>query len=64
MDNSKKKKKKKRHRIHKIQSTELKTFNKSKGPSEDDSVPLGREKKSITSGERGRDRGGKVDVGH
>jgi hypothetical protein len=31
--------------------------------SEDTSVPLGREKKEITSGERGRDIGVKVDGG-
>ena len=31
------------------------------GPSEDASVPLGREKKTITSGEGGGDLGGKVD---
>ena len=35
--------------------------NKLKCPSEDASVPLGREKKTITSGEGGRDWGGKVD---
>jgi hypothetical protein len=29
-------------------------------PSEDASIPLGREKKAITSGEGGRDLGGKV----
>jgi hypothetical protein len=51
---AKKKKKKKRYRIHKIQSTELKKFNTLK-------CPLGREKKAITSGEGGRDLGGKVD---
>ena len=45
----------------KIQSTELKKVNKLKCPSEDASVPLGREKKAITSGEGGRDLGGKVD---
>jgi hypothetical protein len=44
-----------------IQSTELKKVNKLKGPSEDTSVPLGREKKAITSGEGERDLGGKVD---
>ena len=32
-------------------------------PSEDASVPLGREKKVITSGEGWRDLGGKVDRG-
>ena len=34
--------------------------NKLKCPSEDASVPLGREKKAITSGKGGRDLGGKV----
>ena len=57
------KKKKKKYRIPKIQSTELKKLNKLKCPSEDASVPLGREKKAITSGEGGRDLGGKVDGG-
>ena len=51
------------YRIHKIQSTELKKVNKLKCPSEDASVPLGREKKVITSREGGRDLGGKVDGG-
>ena len=46
---------KKKYRIPKIQSTELKKTNKLKGPSEDASVPLGREKKAITSGKGGRD---------
>jgi hypothetical protein len=32
-----------------------------KGPSEDASVPLEKEKKAITSGEVGRDLGGKLD---
>jgi hypothetical protein len=49
------------YRIPKIQSTELKKFNKLKCPREDASVPLGREKKAITSGERWRELGGKVD---
>jgi hypothetical protein len=44
------------YRIPKIQFTELKKLNKLKCPSEDASVPLGRENKAITSGE-----GGKVD---
>jgi hypothetical protein len=52
----KQKQKQKLYRIHKIQSTELKKLNKLKCPSEDASVPFGREKKAITSGE-----GGKVD---
>jgi hypothetical protein len=49
------------YRIPKIQSTELKKVNKLKDPSEDDSDPLGREKKAITSGEGGKDLGVKVD---
>jgi hypothetical protein len=48
----------KMYSTHKIQSTELKKVNKQKGPSEEASVPLGREKKAIT-----RDEGGKGDVG-
>ena len=52
---------KKKYLIPKIQSTELKKFNKLKCPGEDASVPLGREKKAITSGEGGRDLGRKVD---
>jgi hypothetical protein len=51
----------KKYRIPKIPSTELKKVNKLKCPSEEASVPLGREKKAITSGEGGRDLGGKVD---
>jgi hypothetical protein len=53
----------KKYRIPKIQSTELNMFSKVKCPSEDASVPLGREKKAITSWEGGRDLGGKVDGG-
>ena len=34
-------------RIPRIQSTELKMFNRQKGSSEDVSIPLGREKKAI-----------------
>jgi hypothetical protein len=49
--------KKKKYRISKIQSTELKKDNKLKYSSEDASVPLGREKKAITSGEGGRESG-------
>ena len=50
------------YRIPKIQSTELlKKFNKLKCSREDVSVPLGREKKTITSGEGRRDQGVKVD---
>jgi hypothetical protein len=51
----------KKYRRPKIQSTELNKVNKLKCPGEDASVPLGREKKTITSGERGKDLGGKVD---
>ena len=40
------------YRIPKIQSTELIKVNKLKCPSEDTSVPLGREKKAIISGRR------------
>ena len=43
----------------KIQSTELKTVNKLKRPIEDATVPVGMEKKAITSEEEGRDLGGK-----
>jgi hypothetical protein len=52
-----------KYRIPKIQSTEFKKVNKLKSPSEDASISLGREKKAITSGEGGRDLGGKVDGG-
>ena len=53
----------KKYRIPKIQSTEFKRLNKLKCPSEDTSVPLGREKEAITSGEGERELGGKVDWG-
>jgi hypothetical protein len=53
--------KEKTSRIHKIQSTEFKRLNNLKCQSEDASVPLGREKKAITSGEGWRNLGGKVD---
>ena len=57
----KKRKEKSPYRINKIQSTESKRLNKLKCPSEDASVPLGREKKAITSREGGgRDLGRKV----
>ena len=46
--------------IPKIESTELIKVNKLKCSSEDTSVPLGREKKAIPSGEGGRNLGGKV----
>ena len=48
------------YRIPKIPSTELKKVNKLKCPSEEASVPLGREKKAITSGEGGWDLEEKV----
>jgi hypothetical protein len=48
-------------RIPKIQSIELKKVNKLKCPNEVASIPLGREKEAITSGEGRRDLGGKVD---
>jgi hypothetical protein len=54
---------KQKYRIPKTQSTDLKKINKLKCPSEDTSVPLGREKKAITSGEGGRGLRGKVDRG-
>jgi hypothetical protein len=41
------------YRIPKIQSTELKKVNKLKYPSENDSVPLGREKELTKSREGG-----------
>jgi hypothetical protein len=40
------------YRITKIQSTELKQFNKMKGSNEDGSVPLGKKKKELQWGER------------
>jgi hypothetical protein len=45
---------KKKYRISRIQFTELKKIYKQKGSSEDASVPLGREKKTITGG-RGKE---------
>jgi hypothetical protein len=59
----KRKEKKKSVQNTKIQSPELKKVNKLKCPSKDASVPLGREKKAITSGEGWRYLGGKVDGG-
>jgi hypothetical protein len=47
----------KKYKIPRIQSTELKKVNKLNGPSEDASIPLGREKKIITGRWRGRKRG-------
>jgi hypothetical protein len=49
----------KKYRIPRILSTELKKVNKLKDPSEDASVPLGREKKAITSQKERRDLRGK-----
>jgi hypothetical protein len=46
-------KKKKKFRIPRIQSTNLKKVNNQKGPSEDASIPLGREKKENTGKGRG-----------
>jgi hypothetical protein len=43
-----------------IQSIEFEKVNKLKGPSEDTSVSLWKEKKAITSGEKGCRLGGKV----
>ena len=43
---------KKMYRILKIQSTELKKVNKPRGPRKHASVPLMREKRAITGGER------------
>jgi hypothetical protein len=45
-----------KYQIPKIQSTELKKVNKLKCPIEHTSVPLGREKKTITSGREGPGR--------
>ena len=57
------KKEKKPYRIQEDQSTEFKRFNKVKCPSKKASVSLGREKKAISSGERGRDLGGETVAG-
>ena len=51
----------KKYRIPKIQFTDLKKFNKLKDPSENASVPFGREKKAITRWVGVRDLRGKVD---
>ena len=47
----------KKYRIPRIQSTEIKKVNKQKGPSEDPSIPVGREKKAAMGW--GRDQGGR-----
>jgi hypothetical protein len=52
---------KKKYRIPMIQFTVLKKINNLNYPREDALVPLGREKKAITSGEGGRVLRGKVD---
>jgi hypothetical protein len=52
VDISQKLKINKKYRIPKIQSIELKKVNKLRGPIEDTSIPLGREKKAITGGRR------------
>jgi hypothetical protein len=58
---TKQNKTKQNYREPKIQSTELKKVNKLKCPSEHSSFPLGRERKAITNGERGRDIGEKME---
>jgi hypothetical protein len=50
----------KKYRIPSIQSKELKKVTKQKSSSEDASIPLGREKKTIKGG-RGRHLGGRGD---
>jgi hypothetical protein len=40
----------KEYRMPRIQCTELKKFNKKKGPSEDASISLGKDNKIITGG--------------
>jgi hypothetical protein len=59
-DISKKNKNKTKQQNNKprIQSTELKKVNNPKGPSEDDAVPLVREKKIIKGDGRGQREGG------
>jgi hypothetical protein len=52
------------YRILKIQSTELKKVIKLKGPNEDISVLLWREKKAITIGEAGTWEGKWMGVGN
>jgi hypothetical protein len=51
-------KRKNLYRLPKIQYTKFKKVNKLKCPSKDTSVPLGREKKAIPSGEGGSNMGG------
>jgi hypothetical protein len=47
-------------RIQWIRSKELRKVDKPKGPSEDASIPLGKERKAVTRGSR-RVLGGRVD---
>ena len=51
----------KSYRIPRIQSTEIKKFNKPKGPGEDSPIPLEMEKKAITG--RGKEGGYWVGMG-
>jgi hypothetical protein len=55
------------YKVPRKQSSELKKVNKLKGPSEDDSVPFGREKKAITGNREmethgGADQGGEKGI--
>ena len=52
------------HRIPRMQSAELKKFNKLKGTSEEDSIPFWRKKKAITGWgrEEGRLLNGRGDI--
>jgi hypothetical protein len=52
-----------KYRIPQIQSTKLRRVNKLKGPSEDVSVPLGREKKEIIKREGGNWEGKSAEGG-
>jgi hypothetical protein len=49
--------------FHRTNKQQQKKVRKLKGPSEDTSVPLGRDKKATISGEGGRDLGGEGDRG-
>jgi hypothetical protein len=46
-----------------MQSTELNKVNKPKGPNDDASIPLGREKKAITGGRGRKGSGWETGVG-